>query len=281
MLAHEILLKLLIMLFPSLSFAVRFSNLSSDNLSSLEQDRHLSYIHMAIHMRCILAFLFFTILVSVCFSQQFSYHSVQQKNEAKFIALTFDDGPHQILTPRLLDILKDKAAKATFFVMGVKAVLHPTILTRMHVEGHEVANHVWDHPVLTKISYEKVHDQLARTNDAIKIATNSVPKVMRPPYGNTNAKLNKYISKEEKLPVIMWSLDTRDWMRPSPDEIVSRVVKKAKSGDIILCHDIHPGTIEAIPRIIDEMHKQGYIFVTVSELIANEETTKTKHMLRG
>ena len=125
---------------------------------------------------------------------QFAYYSVKQQNDAKNIALTFDDGPHQILSPRLLDSLKARNAKATFFVMGVKAIIHPNILARMQTEGHEVANHVWDHPVLSKLPFDQVHEQISSTNEAIKKASGQVPKVMRPPYGNTNPKLNKQIA---------------------------------------------------------------------------------------
>lgn len=172
-------------------------------------------------------------------------YSVKSQEEGKnYIALTFDDGPHAILTPRLLDALKEKGAKATFFVMGVKVLKHKTVLQRANAEGHEIANHVWNHPVLTKITYDSVYDQLWRTNDAIKSVLNIVPKTMRPPYGNTNAKLNSYIQQKGNMSVIMWSVDTLDWKRPEPKQIVELAVKRVKTGDIILCHDIHPGTIE-------------------------------------
>ena len=118
-------------------------------------------------------------------------YSVKLKEEGQqMIALTFDDGPHGTLTPLLLDALKEKNAKATFFVMGIKIATHKSIIERAIAEGHEIANHVWNHPVLTKISKEAVFDQLIRTNVAIKEVLNIEPKVMRPPYGNTNGKLN-------------------------------------------------------------------------------------------
>jgi len=151
------------------------------------------------------------------------------------------------LTPKLLDILKEKHANVTFFVMGIKVVMHPTIVARANAEGHEIANHVWDHPVLSKIPREQVHIQLTKTNEAIKNALGFLPSVMRPPYGNTNPRLNAFITKNENLPVIMWSLDTNDWKRPPPDKIVQFLLDKVKPGDVILCHDMHPGTIEAMP----------------------------------
>lgn len=197
------------------------------------------------------------------------YYSIEQKNDEKNIALTFDDGPHGVLTPRLLDILKEKGAKATFFVMGVKAVIHPHILLRAHNEGHEIANHVWDHPVLTKITHEKLHDQINITNNAIFQALNSTPAVMRPPYGNTNRKLNARIAQHENLTVIMWSHDTNDWKRPPYKTIFKKALEAMKPGTVLLCHDIHPGTIKAMPAFIDDAKKKGYNFLTVSTMIEN------------
>ena len=198
-------------------------------------------------------------------------YSFDANKVQKTIALTFDDGPHGTLTPRLLDILKSKSVKATFFVMGVKAVMHPDILKRAHDEGHEIANHVWDHPVLSKIPREKVQDQIDRTNTAIQNAISELPKVMRPPYGNTNKGLNNFIYKSSNLKVILWSYDTNDWRRPAPGEIVSKVVANVKPGTVLLCHDIHPGTIEAMPELVDKLLSTGFKFATVSELVAMEE----------
>lgn len=197
------------------------------------------------------------------------YYSIDQKADAKNIALTFDDGPHGILTPRLLDILKEQEAKATFFVMGVKVVLHPQIVLRAHNEGHEIANHVWDHPVLTKITHEKLHQQISTTNDAIYKALNVTPTVMRPPYGNSNKNLNGHIAKQENLTVIMWSHDTNDWRRPPYKNIFKEALQVMKPGTVLLCHDIHPGTIKAMPAFIKEAKKNGYNFLTVSKMIEN------------
>ena len=183
-------------------------------------------------------------LASIAVTHAAIYSVKSQEEGQKNIALTFDDGPHGTLTPLLLDVLKVRNAKATFFVMGVKVANHKTVLERAHAEGHEIANHVWDHPVLTKITRNDVIDQLSRTNEAIKNTLGIIPKIMRPPYGNTNGKLNEFIQKKGNASVIMWSLDTLDWLRPDPKKIVTFTVKKAKIGDIILCHDIHPGTIE-------------------------------------
>lgn len=153
-----------------------------------------------------------------CFSKSYIYGLVRSFDPNivnKTIALTFDDGPHSILTPRLLDILKTKNIKVTFFVMGIKVVMHPEIIKRAFDEGHEIANHVWNHPVLTKIKREDVQTQIERTSQAIESITNKKPTTMRPPYGNTNNRLNNFIYNNDKLSVILWSFDTQDWKRLS------------------------------------------------------------------
>mmetsp|Transcript_19748 Transcript_19748/g.33565 ORF Transcript_19748/g.33565 Transcript_19748/m.33565 type:complete len:286 (-) Transcript_19748:1342-2199(-) len=214
--------------------------------------------------------LFAALICCNCGSQS-TFYGFDEKAANNTIALTFDDGPHGTLTPRLLNILKDKGAKATFFVMGIKAVMHPGILKRAMEEGHEIANHAWNHPVMSKLSRDEVHNQLSRTTVAIEDATGARPAVMRPPYGNTNKKLNEHIFNEENLRVIIWSLDTIDWKRPAPEQIVNRTASLIKSGSVILCHDIHPGTIKAMPVLIDRLIAEGYKFATVSELIAMQE----------
>lgn len=191
--------------------------------------------------------------------------------------MTFDDGPHGTLTPRLLDYLtKLPNAKVTFFIMGIKVHLHPKVLQRIVLEGHEIANHAWNHPVLAKLPFEEVSHQLQLTSQAIYNATGYIPKVMRPPYGNTNKKLNDRIFRENSLPVIIWSLDTMDWKHPGRDEIVKRAVDKAVPGTVILCHDIHYDTVEAIPILIEKLQAKGFMFKTVSELIQLHYNSTTK-----
>ena len=215
---------------------------------------------------------------------KFAVFSVPTENTS-YVALTFDDGPHQMLTPKLLDIFKEKNAKASFFVMGVKVGLHPEIVQRALREGHDVCNHAWNHPVLAKISYEDVSQQLQSTNQAIFNATKYIPHLMRPPYGNTNPKLNEYMQRQENLTAIMWSLDTNDWKRPNPNELIRKTLSRVKAGDIILCHDIHPGTINAMPALIDGLHAKGFKLVTVSTMLqaANDVNAAvgSRRLLRG
>lgn len=205
--------------------------------------------------------------------QDASFYSFRTEAHQKYVALTFDDGPHEVLTPRLIESvasLKSShniTAYMTFFVMGVKVEMHPEVLRSVLAHGHEVANHVYNHPVITQISWEELKNQLMYTSEAIFNATGSRPSVMRPPYGKTSKGLNNRIYKETRMPAILWSLDTLDWKRPSVDEIVSLVVKRVKSGSIILCHDIHPNTVQAIPVVIQKLHALGYAFKTVSQMI--------------
>ena len=218
----------------------------------------------------------------MCFGQKDSKDVISSFNPGgQYILLTFDDGPHAILTPKLLDILAQKKVKATFFVIGVKAKMHPKILSRMAAEGHEVANHSWNHPVLSSLDFPQVKAQMQKTNRAISDATGNIPSVMRPPYGNTNPTLNEYISKNESLKVILWSIDTKDWQRPDSKKIVDTVKSKAKPGDIILCHDIHPGTIEAMPGVIDALQEKGFEFVTVSQMLSFPDDTPHRSLRGG
>lgn len=222
-----------------------------------------------------------SVVMQRCMSQMSSKNAISSFNPGgQYVVLTFDDGPHAILTPKLLDILKEKKAKATFFVIGLKARMHPDILKRIVEEGHELANHTWNHPILSKLQVEDVHAQMEKTNQAIFEATNKKPEVMRPPYGNTNGKLNEYLTNNEKLKVIMWSIDTNDWRRPAPQAIVDKVTKSVKPGSVILCHDIHPGTIEAMPMLIDKLTEKGYQFVTVTEILSFPDDSPHRY-LRG
>lgn len=205
------------------------------------------------------------------------YYQANPEDPEKAIALTFDDGPHQLLTPKLLDILKEKTCKATFFVMGVKVNQHVHILKRAIAEGHEIANHVWDHPVISKLTFNKLEYQLKRTQDAIFNSTGYRTKVMRPPYGNTYPKMNQQVTSGLNHSVIMWSYDTQDWRFPPPNELVSNARAKVQTGDIILCHDIFPGTIEAMPSLLDSFLQSGYKLVTVSKLLT--KVTSSSYLL--
>jgi peptidoglycan/xylan/chitin deacetylase (PgdA/CDA1 family) len=187
--------------------------------------------------------------------------------DGPYIAMTFDDGPSATLTPKLLDLLAAHHIKATFFVIGENVVEHPEIVARAAREGHEIANHSWSHPNFGKMSDEIVRRQLQQTDDAIKSATGKRPTLLRPPYGSITGREKRWIHDEFGYDIILWDVDPYDWKRPGPAVVRARILKETRPGSIVLSHDIHPGTIEAMPSTFDELEAKGFKFVTVSELI--------------
>src|SRR5437773_3145726 len=187
--------------------------------------------------------------------------------DGPYIAMTFDDGPSATLTPKLLDLLAAHHIKATFFVIGENVAEHPEIVARAAQEGHEIANHSWSHPNFGKMSDENVRRQLQQTDDAIKNATGKRPTLLRPPYGSITAREKRWIHDEFGYDIILWDVDPYDWKRPGPAVVRARILKETRPGSIVLSHDIHPGTIEAMPSTFDELETKGFKFVTVSELI--------------
>ena len=190
--------------------------------------------------------------------------------EGMSIAITFDDGPNPELTPRLLDMLKERGIKATFFVVGKNVEEYPAIVARMAAEGHEIANHSWSHPSLTKLGFESFRKQIESTTDAIAKATGKRPVLMRPPYGATSANLNKRLNEQFGLKVILWSVDPLDWKYRNSNRVYNAIIQNTRPGSIILAHDIHGTTVAAMPATLDTLLAKGYKFVTVSELIAME-----------
>jgi peptidoglycan/xylan/chitin deacetylase (PgdA/CDA1 family) len=192
--------------------------------------------------------------------------------EGPYIALTFDDGPHATLTPRLLNLLAEHHMKATFFVVGQNAADHPDILKRAVKEGHEIANHSWSHPNLGKMSDAGVRAELQKTDDAIASAIGKRPTLMRPPYGSITAHQKKWIHDDFGYRIIIWDVDPLDWKRPGPTAVCNRILKETHAGSIVLAHDIHAQTLEAMPATFDQLEKKGYKSVTVTELLAMAKT---------
>lgn len=189
----------------------------------------------------------------------------------KVVALTFDDGPHGQLTPKLLDLLQRENVHATFFVLGSCVAANPQIVQRMAAEGHEVANHSWNHPRLPSLSREKFDQQIRDTTEIIEKNTGQKVTLMRPTYGLYNDRVKNELTGVFGLDVILWSVDPNDWKRPGADVVARRLVAGAHPGAILLAHDIHPGTIAAMPQVIAQLKAQGYTFATVSELLAMDE----------
>lgn len=178
------------------------------------------------------------------------------------VALTFDDGP-SVYTNRLLDILKENEVKATFFVLGKSAKVQRNTLLRTVEEGHQIGNHSWDHKDLKKLGAGSVQKQIDDTNNVIKEITGEAPHLLRPPYGSFNAT----VVQAAKMPIILWNLDPLDW-KDRDAKIVAERISKANRNGIILAHDIHKTTVDAIPSVIASLKKKGYQLVTVDQLFS-------------
>lgn len=190
------------------------------------------------------------------------------------VALTFDDGPHPDFTPRLLDTLKKEGIKATFFMVGRCVVTYPDIVKRMVDEGHEVASHSWSHPLLTSLSNNSLDSQMKKTHDAIVKACGVAPVLYRPPYGASRLSQRKHIHEEYGYLSILWDVDPLDWQNPRTSQKVhDRVLAQTTAGSIILCHDIHETTVDAMPATIRDLKARGLQFMTVSQLIDLEAKT--------
>ncbi len=227
--------------------------------------------------------LFFVISATVALGQQPSPSPEQPKTappppeqktttssvhvDGPYIALTFDDGPNEKLTPRLLDLLAQHHIHATFFVIGENAVEHPEILKRAVREGHEIGNHTWSHPNLAKMSDEAVHGQIKRAEETIVNAIGSRPTLFRPPYGSLTTRQKRFIHDDFGYEIILWDVDPLDWKKPGPSVVTNRILKETRAGSIVLSHDIHAQTIEAMPATLNQLESKGFKFVTVSELL--------------
>ncbi|GAA4188693.1 hypothetical protein GCM10022252_24370 [Streptosporangium oxazolinicum] len=193
----------------------------------------------------------------------------------KCVALTFDDGPGAYTVP-LLDILARHRARATFFVVGhMISGDGEGVLRRMVAEGHELGNHTWDHPRLPALSQAGIREELGRTQWLVKQVTGVAMILMRPPYGLTDSRVADE-SRQLGLAQIMWDVDTLDWRDQDPS-LVARRATEAGPGSIVLMHDIHSSTVQAVPRILDELAARGFRFVTMSELYGGRPAPGRKH----
>ncbi|MFI6815546.1 polysaccharide deacetylase family protein [Nonomuraea sp. NPDC050328] len=196
----------------------------------------------------------------------------------KCVALTFDDGPGDY-TAGLLDLLRERGVRATFFVVGqmVAADRHHT-LQRMVQDGHELGNHSWSHAQLTGLSSDGIRAELARTQDIVADRTGVEMQVMRPPYGSTDGRVATE-SRREGLAQILWNVDTLDW-RDRVASVVTRRAVQAGPGSIVLMHDIHRSTVAAVPSLVASLSRRGFDFVTVSELYGKRPAPGRKYTER-
>lgn len=189
----------------------------------------------------------------------------EEETEHLKIAITFDDGPDPVYTPQLLDGLKKRGVRASFFVMGKQAEAYPDLVRRMQEEGHLIGNHTYSHIQLSKKNRESFKEELLKTNELIREITGEEVQFVRPPYGSWDKNLETELTM---LPVL-WTIDPMDWCSSDVSGIVKAVTGKAKENSVILMHDAYSSSVTAALEIVDILQKQGYEFVTVDELILN------------
>lgn len=188
----------------------------------------------------------------------------------KYIALTFDDGPDE-LTEQILDVLHRNSVKATFFVVGENCTFRSKTLKRIYDEGHELGNHTYTHMTFRGKSEQQITEEILHTNKVIQEITGETPHLFRPPGGTLNLKI-VHVAQALNLRIVLWSPDedSKDWRSPGVGRIIQNVVPHAKEGKIVLLHDgggKRRQTLQALPQIISELRKNGYTFVTVTELL--------------
>ena len=187
------------------------------------------------------------------------------------LALTFDDGPSGH-TERLLDIFEKHGGKGTFFVVGNLIDSRKNTLIRIVNDGHEVGNHSWNHRQLTNLSSDEIKDQIMMTRAKIYDVTGIDCVIVRPPYGACNDDV-KSVGKTLGVSFINWSVDTLDWKTKDAKAVHDEIMKNASDGAIILCHDLHKTTVDAMETVIPELIAQGYQLVTVSQLMEHSDKT--------
>jgi len=190
------------------------------------------------------------------------------RNDPPVIALTFDDGPRPSITNRILDVLEDYGARATFFVIGKNAEAYPDTVIRAKSIGCEIGNHTYDHKNLTCMNESGIEKQLNFADEVIYDILSEFPRLLRVPGCN----YNRVIKDTVDMPIVLWSIDTRDWeygLRNTAfnrQRVIDKVLEKVKDGDIVLMHDIYALSAECCETIIPKLCDAGFELVTVSEL---------------
>lgn len=201
---------------------------------------------------------------------QLVFYSGKPTWHPKQIAITFDDAPDNLYTPKILEILRKKKVKATFFIMGKLAYKYPNELRNIARGGHTIGNHSWGHMDFSKLTETQIEDEFVRTQVYITKITGKNPLLVRPPFGVINQKV-RHVARKKGYRVIHWNIDTKDWDGRDAEKILSLIERKAYPGGIILLHagGSHNlnGTVEALPKIIDFLKAHNYQMVTVDRLL--------------
>ncbi len=181
----------------------------------------------------------------------------------KKVALTFDDGPNALYTEGLLNGLKERGVRATFFLLGKAVEISPQLVEQMHADGHLIGNHSYEHVNLSSLNDEAAIAQVDMTNEAIYKITGEYPEYIRPPYGCWKSNLDY----ETTMIEVLWNVDPLDWKTDNAAAVVERVLSEVQENDIILLHDASESSVNAAFEIIDKLTAEGYVFVTVDELL--------------
>lgn len=184
----------------------------------------------------------------------------------KYIALTFDDGPHATITNQVLNTLKDYDAKATFFMLSKNVEFYPEVAKDVVKAGHEIGNHSITHVNLNAVNKNRMKTEIIESKQLIQEVTGIEPHIFRPPYGEHNQVVLNHAENTNQS-VILWSVDSLDWKSKNVKSIYNTTINQIRPGAIVLFHDIHKPTADALPLILKSLIDEGYEFVTVSELI--------------
>lgn len=181
----------------------------------------------------------------------------------KLVCFTFDDGPYAPVTNKILDTLEKYNGRATFFVVGDRADTYSDEIIRASKMGCEIGTHTYSHVNLNSLSVPEMQEEIKKSCDAISKYTGKKVKVLRPPEGAANDTVKANVG----MPMVLWSVDSRDWDYRNADKDYKTVMDNVFDGSIVLMHDLYPATADAVARLIPELAKQGYKFVTFSELM--------------
>ncbi len=230
-----------------------------ENFSFSEE--YYEIISIKVNYNEIHKFLNFPVKLDSDYENESAYHYDKSK---KTIALTFDDGPNGKYTKKIVDVLKDNKAKATFFMVGNKMNSYKDTLLYVYENGFEIGSHTYSHINMKKETIGKVKDEIKKTRNIYNKITGANLTLVRPPYGAYNENVLKNIN----YPLITWNIDTNDWRYHDVGYIVEHIMSNASDGSIILMHDAHETSLEALKVVLPKLYAKGYQVVTVSDLVA-------------
>ena len=192
--------------------------------------------------------------------------------EEKYVALTFDDGPSGRYTRHLLEGLRERDVKATFFLCGYRIAQYPELTRQLYAEGHEIGYHGYSHRVMTQMSRRDIARELQDTQALLP--DNCTPQFLRPPEGKTSDALIQ-VAQARQLAILSWSVDPQDWATRDTMAVENAVLRTVQDGDIILLHDMTDSSVQAALDIVDRLKTEGFRLVTVSQMAELRNVTIT------